>query len=118
MKKNDLILAAVIILAAFAVFAFQCFRQDNGEHHIQITVDGELFGTYDLTVDQTIEIGSTNRVVIENGEARMEQADCPDQVCVNHRAIRRNGESIICLPNRVVVTVESSEESGLDGIAQ
>ena len=51
-------------------------------------------------------------------EARMEWADCPDQVCVNHRAVERDGESIICLPNKVVVSVESSEANELDGIAQ
>ena len=85
---------------------------------MEITVDGEVFGTYDLTEDQTVEIDDTNRLVIKDGEARMEWADCPDQICVDHRAVSRNGESIICLPNQVVVTVASSEESDVDAVAQ
>ena len=56
--------------------------------------------------------------MIKDGEARMEWADCPDQICVDHRAVSRNGESIICLPNQVVVTVASSEESDVDAVAQ
>lgn len=118
MKRNDLILAAAVLVVAAAILALQFFRQDSGEHVVEISVDGELFGTYDLTDDRTIETGGTNRVVIEDGSAHMEWADCPDQICVNHRAISKNGESIICLPNQVVVTVVSSEESGLDAVAQ
>ena len=118
MKKNDLILAAVVILAAAAILVLQFFRQDSGEHYVEITVDGEVFGTYDIAEDQTVEIDGTNRLVIKDGAARMEWADCPDQICVNHRAVSRNGESIICLPNQVVVTVVSSEESDVDAVAQ
>ncbi len=118
MKRNDLILAAGVILAAAAVFAFQYFRQDGGDGLVKITVGGEIFGTYDLMEDQTIDIDDTNRLIIEEGSARMDWADCPDQVCVHHRAVSRKGESIICLPNQVVVSIESGRESGLDGIAQ
>lgn len=118
MKKNDLILAAAVIAAAAVILAFQHFRQDGSEQQVAITVDGEAFGTYDLTEDQTVEISGTNRLIIENGTARMEWADCPDQLCVNHRAVDKNGESIICLPNKIVVAIESSDESGLDGVVQ
>ena len=48
----------------------------------------------------------------------MEKADCPDQVCVRHSAISRNGESIICLPHEVVVSIEDGESSGADAVVQ
>ena len=118
MKKYDLILAAAVVIAAAFLLIFQFLRQDDGRHYVEITVDGEVFGTYYLTEDQTVEIDDTNRLVIKDGEARMEWADCPDQICVDHRAVSRNGESIICLPNQVVVTVASSEESDVDAVAQ
>lgn len=118
MKRSDLILAGAVLAVAAVILAYQFFRQDSGEHLVEISVDGEHFGTYDLTDEQTIEIDDTNRVVIEDGAARMEWADCPDQICVNHRAVSKNGESIICLPNRVVITIVSPEESGLDAVAQ
>ena len=51
-------------------------------------------------------------------EAWMEWADCTDQICVNHRAVSREGESIICLPNQVVISVTDGEEAELDGIVQ
>ena len=95
MKKNDWILAACILLAAVAILLFQFVRSDSGAGKVSVTVDGEIFGTYSLAEDQTVDIDGTNRLVIENGTAEMEWADCPDQICVNHRAVSREGESII-----------------------
>ena len=118
MKKNDWILAACILLAAVAILLFQFVRSDSGAGKVSVTVDGEIFGTYSLAEDQTVDIDGTNRLVIENGTAEMEWADCPDQICVNHRAVSREGESIICLPNQVVISVTDGEEAELDGIVQ
>ena len=56
--------------------------------------------------------------MIENGKVKMKEADCPDQICVHHRAISKNRETIVCLPNKVVVEIVSSEESELDSIAK
>ena len=48
----------------------------------------------------------------------MEDADCPDKICVNHRSISRDGEGIICLPNQTVVTIRGGEEPEVDEIAR
>ena len=44
-------------------------------------------------------------LVIQNGEVFMEEADCPNQICVHHAPIRYKGESIVCLPNRIIIEV-------------
>ena len=48
----------------------------------------------------------------------MQDASCPDQLCVDQNEISYDKESIICLPNKVVVTVTSDIESDLDGIVR
>ena len=53
---------------------------------------------------------------IKDGEADMISADCPDKLCVHQKAISKDGESIICLPNQVVVEIESSESSEYDAV--
>ena len=84
-----------------------------------VKVNGEIQGVYSLSEDQDIEInGGTNRLKIRNSTADMTEADCPDKLCVNQRAVSKNGESIICLPNKVIVTVDSSENSEFDAVAQ
>ena len=57
--------------------------------------------TLDLQKERAFKInGGTNTVQIENGKVKMAAANCPDQICVHQKAISRNGESIICLPNK------------------
>ena len=82
-----------------------------------VKVDGEEKGTYRLSEEQTIEInGGTNILQIKEGKADMTEADCPDKLCVHQKAISKDGESIICLPNQVVVEIESSESSEYDAV--
>lgn len=45
-------------------------------------------------------------LVIKDGEANMQEADCPNQICVHHSPISHKGETIVCLPNRVIVEIK------------
>lgn len=116
MKKNDFVLIGLVLLTAIAVMSYQYLKKDPGNQSIQITVDGQNYGTYNLEENQTIDINGTNTLEIQDGEADMSHAECPDKLCVNQKAISRDGESIICLPNKVVVTVEGGEARELDGV--
>ena len=75
-------------------------------------MDGEEYGTYPLSEDTVVEIRTgkdgeeLNRLIIRDGKAFVERATCPDGICSNHRPISRDGESIVCLPHKVVITVE------------
>ena len=44
-------------------------------------------------------------LVIKDGQAYMQEADCPNQICVHHSAISHKGETIVCLPNRIIIEV-------------
>lgn len=55
--------------------------------------------------------GNENLLVIEGGSVRLEDADCPDRLCVRQGAISRSGESIICLPHKLVITIEGRAET-------
>ena len=102
MKKRDFLLIAGILVIACVAFLLRGVF--SGEHHqIRITVDGEIYGTYSLDEDQTIRINDTNTCRIENGTARMIQADCPDHLCMKQNPVDKNGGTITCLPNRVVI---------------
>ena len=47
----------------------------------------------------------------------MQEASCPDQICVHHSRISRNKETIVCLPDKVVITIENGEDSGIDAVS-
>ncbi len=115
MKKRDWIIIICVVAAAGLTGGWFFFTKEQGDRVI-VTVNGSQFGTYDLNEEQTIDINGTNRLIIREGTAKMEFADCPDQLCVHQKAISKTGETIICLPNEVIVTVEGSGENELDAI--
>ncbi len=110
MKKKDLILAgAALLIAGILALALRLPKTENG-NTLKITVDGETYGTYALAKDQTVKIETdhgTNTLVIENGSAHMEEADCPDGYCKRQGTISRVNETIVCLPHKLVAEVES-----------
>lgn len=104
MKKSDWILAAVVILLIFTLFILFWGKQNRGSQ-VLIQVDGVEYGRYDLRTEQVIEIGVSNRLKIEGGEAFMTHADCPDQLCVKMAPVSQTHELIVCMPNKVIVEV-------------
>ncbi len=78
-----------------------------------VTVDGKEVGRYSLFENRTVDIpsagGGENTVMIENGEVSVSSANCPDKICVSHRKISKDGEVIVCLPHKLVVSVEAEQ---------
>lgn len=108
--KNDLILIAVLLLVVAGAALILFLSRMPGDT-VVVTVDGQLWGEYSLSEDRTVEIKNGdgyNLLVIEGGRAYVAHASCPDGICSSHRPISHDGESIICLPNKVVIEIRSS----------
>ncbi len=122
LKKRDIIFLGILLLIALAFLLWFLLGYRKAGSSVEITVDGKLYGTYALDEDQEVPIrvdGSvTNLLVIADGEANMKEADCPDQICVNHVPVSHTGENIVCLPNRVVVSVVGEEAPELDSVVK
>lgn len=119
MKKNDFYLILMVLGIAFISFVGYSLLADENDGKVLVQVDGEIVNTLDLTKDQVVEINNgTNQLEIKEHKANMIWADCPDQVCVHQREISKKGESIICLPNKVVIYVSDGKDSEFDAIAQ
>lgn len=121
MKKNDLLLICLILAAAAGGLLFYRFQAQKEAGQVVITVDGKEYKRLELDEDQDLVItgagGETNHLIIRNKTADMIQASCPDKVCVHQASISKNGETIVCLPNRVVVSITGTEKASLDGVA-
>ena len=112
--RNDLIfITALLLVVILAGLAFLLLRGEGDT--VTVTVDGKVFGTYPLSEDLTLDIRTggeeqeLNRLIIKNGEAFVDTATCPDGICAAHKPISRDGESIVCLPHKVVITVKQAE---------
>ena len=116
---RDLVLVGVLLIAAvLALFLLRNRQEKETGSNAVVTVrtaDGEAI--YPLNKDGVFSLnGGTNTLVIENGEAWVSEADCPDKICMGMGKISKNGEFIACLPNQVIIVVEGGEESPVDGI--
>jgi hypothetical protein len=115
---RDLILVGALLIAALLVLLVIRNRQERETGTDAVvtvrTSDGDE--VYPLNKDGVFSLnGGTNTLVIENGEAWVSEANCPDKVCMGMGKISKNGEFIACLPNQVIIVVEGREESPVDG---
>jgi hypothetical protein len=121
--KQDFIFIGILLLLCLAVGGvYKLCYHDKGST-VEVTVDGQTYGTYSLSLAQTVSIcdsdgNVTNTLIIRDGKADMTDADCPDKLCVHQKAISIEKENIVCLPNRVVVTVTEPGGEGIDGFVQ
>jgi len=114
-----ILLAAVIALAALIWLVVRITRSEGA--YVLVTVDGEVFGEYPLDTDAEIRIGDDvhyNILVIKDGTAAITEASCPDKLCVKQGKASYDGQSIICLPNKVVVEIVGGEQSSFDAVAK
>ena len=116
MKKNDYKLMVIVIAAAVFLFVAASLKEKGRENVIEVKIDGVIRGRYALSENREINLNGTNHLVIKEGKADITDAKCPDKVCVKQKAISKVGESLVCLPNKVIVTVAEGEENELDGV--
>lgn len=117
MKRNDWILIVLLLLTAAGGFTFLAIQDEPKSGRVEVWVGGELWGTYSLEEDIVVDIDGTNRLMIRNNQADMIWADCPDKLCVRQKPVSKDRESIICLPNQIVISIVGGEENELDGVA-
>lgn len=128
MKKNDYILLALCFLAGLILWGgFKLTHRRQGSY-VTISIDGREYKTLPLSLDTKLTIpgadGGSNQLVVKDGQAAITDADCPDKLCVRQPAILHDGESLICLPHKVIVEVHSTkpdngtDNNGTDAIAR
>ena len=114
MKTNkryfyDVILIALLLIVFLSLYFFVYKKDDTGAVAI-VYLENEVIGEYPLSLDGEYSLnGGTNIIKIEDGEAYMLYANCPDGWCKNQGKIAILGERITCLPNRVMIVIEGGE---------
>lgn len=123
LKRDIILVLSMVIIAAAAFLIINYIVKKDGSYAV-IKVDGNVIKTLDLNSDETtIEVngyqGGVNKVVINDGKVSMTEADCPDELCVKTGKISRVGETIVCLPHRVVVEIKGSQDDdSIDSIVR
>lgn len=122
--KADKVLILLLLAAGIILTAAVFLPLSGGKGGVlKVRQNGTLLMTLplDKPAHRTIrEEGHKNEFSIKNGTVTMTKADCHDQTCVRTQGIHTLGQSIVCLPHRLVLTIESEspEEPSLDAVVQ
>lgn len=119
--KNDIILICSVVALTLIILILVTMINKTGNEVI-IEQNSKQVAVLDINKNQKYNLYNNNKicntVVINDGEVYMSYANCKDKICVNHNKISKNNESIICLPNKVIVTVVDSKDGEVDGVAK
>jgi hypothetical protein len=122
MRKGDKILIAVIavlVIFGYGIKLYTDYKYKNAESTATVEINGKLYGKYELKktgnkiMNLELPDGEHSTVEFKDGRVRIQQADCPDKVCVRTGWISKPGEVIVCLPYRIVVKI-SGERQDVD----
>ena len=112
-NRYDIILTAALAAAAvICVILFAGFHDTSEGAFVRITVDAEEYGIYELSQPVQIRIETdrgNNLIQIRDHQVTMLEADCPDGYCIRKGPISRIGDTIVCLPHRVVAEILSAD---------
>ncbi len=117
-KAGDKIIIGALLLVSAVLFVLSLIPGGSAAEAV-VTVAGREEIRLPLGEDTVYTVSSSdalNVIRIEGGEVFMESASCPDGHCMAQGRISRTGEVIVCLPNRVTVTVTGAQEE-MDAVA-
>jgi hypothetical protein len=117
LKPGDLVL--IFALSGLILFLFtQTLGARDSERVVVTTPRGVR--SYPLDQDRVVlaegPLG-VSRVVIEDGEAWIQDSPCRKKICIRMGKLRRPGQQAVCLPNRVIVELEGSRRQ-VDGVSR
>lgn len=119
LKKLDLFIIICLFLISFTPLFFMNASANTQieSKFLNIKVSGEVLETLPLSTNKTFDIETShgiNTLKIENGKVFMIDADCRDKICINAKSISNVYESIICLPNEIIIEIKGKDKNQSD----
>jgi len=121
LKKWDVVIVLLALAVAGGLYFSGLLRANTPGGVAVVYVNGVEKARLSLLQDTQYRVETEqgyNVIVVKDGKAEIIDADCPDKICVNHKAISLQHESITCLPHKVVVEIEGGNDNTVDVVAQ
>lgn len=120
-KKLDFVIIAVLMILSFLpeIILGASVGKGFNNTYAEITISGKLYKTIPLSKhkgEETIELKTKNGVniiKIKDNKIGIIEADCPDKVCMNPEYIEKAGESLVCLPHKVMIEIKGRAEDDI-----
>ena len=108
-KRGDILVLAALLIVSAALGIFLATNRTEPQY-VSVKADGKEIARFPLSKDCVYRINDGNTIEIRDGSVRMSEADCPDKICVKTGRISRSGQSIVCAPHRVTVTITKKKK--------
>ena len=119
-RRGDFILAVAVALAALVLLLVLRLGAPAGQTAVVTTPDGTVTLSLASDTERTFTGSGDIRVTVEvrDGQVRVAQSGCPDQVCVHSGWLSRSGQSAACVPAGIAVQVTGETDDGIDAVAR
>ena len=124
LKRGDLVVILILAIAVISWFGINKLGETKDERQIVIETNGSVYKTIpmekgmklqDIHID--LENGNHIDIVVDESGAYVKDVICPDKLCQKTGLVSKVGQSIVCLPNKVVAYVEGKSESEVDDVS-
>lgn len=120
MRRRDVLFGAGVLVFVIGCFLLRGLVFHGDAAYVEFSQDGRMIRRVRLSdmEGQDIRIdaadGGYNLIHVENGRVFVREADCENGDCIRQGTIRYTGESIICLPHKLAVTIvgDTNETGG------
>lgn len=121
-KKWDIIVIIILILLSFIpelVFGIVMGKSYTSTY-AEITIDGRLYKKILLSEhrgEESLDVKSKygyNIIDIKDDSIRILDADCKDGICIKSGFISKTGESLVCLPHKLMIEIKGSDDNQND----
>ncbi len=121
-RKGDLLVLVVVMLIGLLFLYNYYIRQEKLGNVAVLEIDGKVVKKFNLGADLNEYRVETkdgyNVLAFQDGKVRVIDADCPDKICVKFGWVQHVGQTIVCLPHKVIIRIENeSANFELDGVA-
>ncbi len=118
--RADKALVAVFIIMTALSFNVRSFFSAPGSDAL-VYVDSALKYKIDMGVDKEYQVPVQNGVVIisvSGGRLYVRSAPCPRRICMMSSPVFKEGDTLVCVPNKMLIRVDGEEASGLDTLTK
>jgi hypothetical protein len=100
-------LAVLITVLLVVVLRFQKKVGEAGEYSVEVYRDNKIYRKFSLEENGTFDIAGSLTLVIEDRRVWVENAHCPDKICMS-RSVSRINDPITCLPNKITIMIRGA----------
>lgn len=117
LKKLDIVIIILLFILSFTpnIIFSKTISNSNKLIYASIKIDGKLYDNIPLSTnkgEKNLNIKTptgNNSILIRDNLIKVISADCKDDLCVKQGEISKVGESIICLPHKLIIEIKGDE---------